>query len=173
MTVKLKPFPAQDSTALNDLYAQVNQRYCLVHLPVPLPQEETARYLEVIRTGNNAGQPFICFGIYAEAVLIGKIELTRQDDGDAELDVVIRESETGKGYGTQALGILLKEVYRRGWCRAVYAYVSRDNSHARRMLTHAGFRQMRAFQADVMRWDGGSYRVEPQTGYEYIYYPQN
>ncbi|MBQ1355894.1 MAG: hypothetical protein IIY72_05395, partial [Solobacterium sp.] len=59
------------------------------------------------------------------------------------------------------------------WCRAVYAYVARDNSHARRMLTHAGFRQMRAFQADVMRWDGGTYRVEPQTGYEYIYYPQD
>ncbi|MBR2828972.1 MAG: hypothetical protein IKE68_00310 [Solobacterium sp.] len=51
MTVKLKPFPAADSTALNELYAHVNQRYCLVQLPVPLPEEETARYLEVIRTG--------------------------------------------------------------------------------------------------------------------------
>ena len=38
MTVKLKPFPASDSTALNELYAHVNQRYCLVQLPVPLPE---------------------------------------------------------------------------------------------------------------------------------------
>ena len=172
MTVKLKPFPASDSTALNELYAHVNQRYCLVQLPVPLPEEETARYLEVIRTGNNNGQPFVCFGIYVEDDLIGKIELTRQDDGDAELDVIIRDSETGKGYGTEALQILLREVYRRGWCRAVYAYAAKDNSHARRMLAHAGFRQMRTFHADVMRWDHGTYRVEPQTGYEYIYYPQ-
>ena len=172
MTVKLKPFPASDSTALNELYAHVNQRYCLVQLPVPLPEEETARYLEVIRTGNNNGQPFVCFGIFMEDSLIGKIELTRQDDGDAELDVVIRDSETGKGYGTEALQILLREVYRRSWCRAVYAYAAKDNSHARRMLAHAGFRQMRTFQADVMRWDQGTYRVEPQTGYEYIYYPQ-
>ena len=167
MTVKLKPFPAADSTALNELYAHVNQRYCLVQLPVPLPEEETARYLEVIRTGNNNGQPFVCFGIFMEDSLIGKIELTRQDDGDAELDVVIRDSETGRGYGTEALQILLREVYRRGWCRAVYAYAARDNSHARRMLAHAGFRQMRTFQADVMRWDHGTYRLEPQTGYEY------
>ena len=172
MTVKLKPFPASDSMALNDLYAHVNQRYCLVQLPVPLPEEETARYLEVIRTGNNNGQPFVCFGIFMEDSLIGKIELTRQDDGDAELDVVIRDSETGKGCGTEALQILLREVYRRGWCRAVYAYAAKDNSHARRMLAHAGFRQMRTFHADVMRWDQGTYRVEPQTGYEYIYYPQ-
>ncbi|MCR4949977.1 MAG: GNAT family N-acetyltransferase [Solobacterium sp.] len=153
---------------LNDLYANADQTHCLVRLPVPLPEGQTENYLKIIREERNEDRPFHCFAILLDGQIIGKTELTCDTEGYAELDIILKQASCGKGYGTQALMMLCEKAKENRWCRQIHAYTDSENLPALKMLTKTGFRRYRAFKADVMSGNEGTYRIETRKGYEYI-----
>ncbi|MBQ1531462.1 MAG: GNAT family N-acetyltransferase [Solobacterium sp.] len=165
--LELKKWPEPGAAELRELYEHVNQKYCLVQLPLPLPEEQTKNYLNAVHTGISGDRLLLTRGIFLDGILIGKAELNRYPDMDAELDIVIRNEYTGKRYGLEALAMLLEEVTALQWCTSVSAYVHRDNMHARKLMMKAGLRQGRTFQADILVPDHGNYRLKTVSGYEY------
>ncbi len=165
--LELKKWPVPGLDELRDLYEHVNQRYCLVQLPLPLPEEQTKNYLNAVHTGTAGDKQLLTRGIFLDSILIGKAELNRYPDMDAELDIVIRSEYTGNGYGQEALELLFAEAAASHWCSSVSAYVHRDNMHARKLMMKASMRQLRPFQADILVPDHGNYRLKTVSGYEY------
>ena len=167
--ITIRKWPDDSADLLNDLYSHVNQKYCLTQLACPLDEQATGRYLDAVRTGIVDGKPFLCFAVLLDEEVIGKVDLTRYEGGFAETDIVLKEQYTGEGYGPEAMKLVLDLVSDMDWCSAVGAYVDKDNIHARRMFTRAGFRQGRPFEADIMIPSPGRYILKTTTGYEYLY----
>ena len=151
---------------MNSLYHKVDQSHCLVQLAVPLERANTFRYLQAVQAGNSNGKPFIAKGIWLDGTLIGKIELSRYDSMDAELDIVIAKEYCSKGYGRQAVALLEQMVRKTGWCRSIYAYVDTANIPAGKMLAACGFEIGRFFSADVMVPYEGTYAIKTARGCE-------
>ncbi len=167
--ITIRKWPGGSADLLNDLYSHVNQRYCLTILECPLDGPATARWLNAAETGIVDGRPFLSFAVMLDDEVVGKIDLTRYEDGFAETDIVIREEHTGMGYGREAMKQVIDLVSEIHWCDAVCAYINKENMHARRMFMRAGFRQGRPFEADVMTPANGRYILKTTPGYEYIY----
>ncbi len=156
-----------DRTALEDLYAHTDQSCCLVSLPVPLPKEKSEKYLDVIRSGDNDGKPFLCFEILEDGERIGKIDLTRCENGTAELDIIIRREYTDLGYGKKAMALFLAEISRIGWCDSIHAYCDKENTAVRNLLGSCGFTAVRPFRADVAAEKNGRWYLKEVSGIEY------
>ena len=169
MEVRLEQWPKDGMSAMQELYAQVDQSCCFVQLPVPLPEDKTVSYLKAIYSGDNQGRAFLCRAITADERVIGKIELTKSDSGAAELDIVIRRDKCKQGAGESALKQLMQEAGNTRWCRRITAYVCRDNTAALRLLSKCGFRTGRRFTADVMQEVNGTYRLTSRPGIEMVY----
>ena len=166
--IRLETWPADDGSLLEALYEKTDQSHCLVQLPVPLPKQQTENYLRVIRSSDNDGKPFVCFAILLDGRLIGKTELTRYNDGSAELDIIISREYCNKGNGTEALNALITHVFAEDWCHMIRAYTALENRAALKMLAKAGFRPGGTFAADIMVPDGTSYKIETKKGLECI-----
>ncbi len=167
-SVILKPWPYPGMEELCSLYEQVDQRYCLVALPVPLSPVSSAAYLKAVHSGTTGEKELLTRAVMLGDELIGKIELNRDADGSAEADIVLKRQYTGKGYGAEAFRQLTGFVKEEGWCDLITAYVHKENIHARRMFRKAGMRETRPFRADVLIPDDGKYILKPVEGYEYI-----
>ena len=166
--IALKKWTDVHHDALENLYENVDQSRCLIQLMVPLPKEQTEKYIHAIQTGIVDGKPFLCFAITLDDEIIGKTELSRYPNNAAEIDIVLQKEYTGKGYGTKALQQLYTYVQKTSWCNAIYAYVSSENIPAGKMFARAGYALGRPFQADVMVPVDGNYRMETKKGYEFI-----
>lgn len=163
--ITLKPWPLSYE-AMNSLYAQSDQSFCLVQLPVPLDKANTFRYLRAVQSQNADGKPFLCRSIQLDEQLIGKIELSRYETMDAELDIILKKDFCFKGYGREALRQMEELVKEMNWCRSVYAYVDTGNIPAAKMLAGSGYEIGRFFSADVMIPDQGSYILKTRRGCE-------
>lgn len=163
--IELKTWPLSYE-AMNTLYADSDQSKCLVQLPVPLDKANTFNFLKAVNTGNSNGHPFLCRAIMLEDRLIGKIELSRYDSYDSELDIILLKEECSKGYGREALKLLEEEVKQKEWCRSIYAYVDTENIAAGKMLAACGYEIGRFFTADVMIPHEGSYVIKSRRGCE-------
>ena len=168
MNLHLEPWKYSMRQELEDLYAAADQSGCLVQLPVPLQKPQTDAYLEGVRTGQIDGNPFFCFAVMADNDLIGKIEITVQEDRFAELDVILRKDMCGKGYGKQAVTALIGLAARRQWCRGICAYAADENRAVQEVLVSTGFQPQRTFAADVLVPAGSSYYLKQCQGTEYI-----
>ena len=168
--IHLEPWPVPGMQELQDLYAHTDQKYCLVILPVPLPEQSMLQYLNAVHNGRAGNRRILTRAVMLGTQIIGKAELTAEDD-EAELDIILRRECTGKGYGLQAFRALVDEAVDTGFCTSIEACVHKENIHARRMLSKAGMRQTRPFAADVLVPDNGMYRLKAVEGYEYILYP--
>lgn len=163
--ISLKPWPLSYE-AMNSLYAHADQSKCLVQLIVPLERSNTFRYLQAVQSGVSNGKPFLCRAIMLDDTLIGKIELSRYESYDSELDIILRKEYCAKGYGAAALKLLEDEVSKSGWCRSIYAYVDTENIAAGKMLAQNGYELTRFFSADVMIPYEGSYILKTRRGAE-------
>lgn len=163
--ISLKPWPLSYE-AMNELYAHADQSKCLVQLPVPLDKANTFRYLKAVQSGFSNSKPFLARAVYLDDLLIGKIELSRYESHDSELDIILRKEYCAKGYGRQALKLLEEEVTESGWCRSVYAYVDTENTPAGKMLAASGYELNRFFSADVMIPHDGTYILKTRRGAE-------
>ncbi|MBR4164111.1 MAG: GNAT family N-acetyltransferase [Solobacterium sp.] len=166
--IELKKWSDVSHEALEDLYENVDQSRCLVQLMVPLPKEQTEKYINAIQTGIVDDKPFLCFAITLDDKIIGKTELSRYPNNAAEIDIVLKKEYTGKGYGAEAIQQLYTYVQKTSWCNAIYAYVSTENIPAGKLFARAGYALGRPFQADVMVPVDGNYRMETKKGYEFI-----
>ena len=163
--LELKLFPIRYEL-LNELYEQTDQTYCLNPLTTPLDETLSRNYFLAMRTEQNQGRPFMCRGVFLNGTLIGKIELTREQD-DAELDLIMRTDHCGKGYGTEALEQLIADVKEAGRCKTISAYADRDNIAVRNVLLKNRFAEERSFQADVVGFKQGQYILRMVQGMEY------
>jgi RimJ/RimL family protein N-acetyltransferase len=101
--IRLEKFPYLRKEPLEELYAEADQSFCLVHLPVPLPLNSTRKYLLAVRRELADGKPFLCYAIVLDDQIIGKIEVTKDHNDDAELDLIMKTAYANQGYGTEAL----------------------------------------------------------------------
>ena len=163
--ISLKPWPLSYE-AMNSLYARADQSKCLVQLIVPLERANTFRYLQAVQSGFSNGKAFLCRAIMLDDTLIGKIELSRYESFDSELDIILQKEYCAKGYGKAALKLLEEEVKESGWCRSIYAYVDTENIAAGKMLAASGYELTRFFSADVMIPYEGSYILKTRRGAE-------
>jgi hypothetical protein len=92
---ELRPVPVSYAW-LSDLYEHVNQEFCLNQIPLPLDEESSRAYFNAVRSGSNHGAPFLARAVYADNQPVGKAELTLQEDGSAELDLIIVRSGAAK-----------------------------------------------------------------------------
>ena len=162
------PWPADDAASLEQLYAEVDQQYCLVALPVPLPESKTAQYLEAIRIGETNGLPFLCMAVMHDEGIIGKIDVFRSPDQSAEIDIVLKQRFTHQGYGTEALRQMIALLRQIRWCTSIHAYIRQDNIPAVKLMETAGFSAGRRFKADIMKEDKGIYQLSVVQGIEYV-----
>lgn len=167
--ITLKPWPSQQVQPLNDLYLDVDQSNCLVTLQVPFPMPQTQSYLDAIHHGYVEDKPFLCFAIEQDDTIVGKIELTKYPNEDAEVDLVIKKSYSQQGIGTQAMLQLQQYVQQHHWCKAIHAYVDANNKAMCALLTKTNFQPVRRFKADVMVPIDGKYQLKEVPGIAYIY----
>ena len=168
--ITLEKWPYNRKEPLEELYANTDQTYCLVQLPVPLPLSSVREYLKAVRSEDLKGRPFLCYAIKNDGAIIGKIEASKDEEGEAELDLIIRRDMVNQGYGSQALGQFLSILKNKDWCSVLCAYVNADNIAIRKVLENSSFVQGRDFAADVMVPDRGTYTMKTMKGTEYIYY---
>lgn len=153
---------------LNRLYEHCDQKYCLNALPTPLDEMMTRSYFLMVRTGRNNGNPFLCRGIFLDGTLIGKIELTKEEDGSAELDLIMDQAYENRGYGSEALRRMIDLSKDTGFCDSICAYVQEENEAMKRVLEKNGFEAVRPFKADVMTPLTDGYRLRTVSGREYM-----
>ena len=166
--ITLKKWPTDSIQPLNDLYLDVDQSFCLVQLPIPFLTNESIHYLNAIHNEVVDEKPFLCFGIYEDDTLIGKVEVTRYPNNESELDIVLRKQYTQKGYATEALQQLRHYLQERHWCTRIHAFVNENNLPVRRLLEKSYFQPTRKFKADVSTFHDGSYVMKEIIGIEYI-----
>ncbi len=163
--IELKPWPLSYE-AMNTLYASADQSQCLVQLGIPLDRANTFRYLQSVNAGESNGKPFRAYAVMLDETLIGKIELSRYESGDSELDIILKKQYCHQGYGSQALRLLEEMVRKENWCRSIYAYVDTANIPAGRLLASNGYEISRFFSADVMIPQQGNYVMRTRRGCE-------
>lgn len=166
--IRLEKWPYLRKEPLEELYAQADQSFCLVHLPVPLPLNSTRHYLLAVRRELADGKPFLCYAVYLDDQIIGKIEVTKDPDEDAELDLILKTAYVRQGYGTEALRQLKDLLVEKHWCKRITAYVNADNQAMIAVLNKNDFTEGRPFQADVVVPQAGTYRLQTVKGQEYI-----
>ncbi len=85
------------------------------------------------------------FGIVENSTgrLVGVIGLTRIDpfEGHAEVGYYISKEDWGKGYGEEALSLVLRYAFEWMNLRKLYAFVLEPNSASIKVLEKNGFRQ--------------------------------
>ena len=164
--IALKPVPIRYEW-LNELYEQVDQTYCLNQIPLPLEESFSRNYFLAVRTGNNGGNPFLSYAIVLGNKEIGKGELTLQEDGRAELDLILKREFCHLGYGSQALRELIEKAKAEGFSKGISAYVNKDHTAMKKLLEKAGFEKGREFLADVLTPSDSSFRMKEVRGLEY------
>lgn len=165
--ITLGPLPI-NYEELNDLYAGTDQCFCLNRVALPLDEDATRAYFSAVRSGVNDGMLFDAKGIYLKGKLIGKIERTVDENGCAEIDLIIVKEHCGKGYGTEALKQFLDLTETKVICDSFCAYIEADNTAAARVLEKNGFEAKRSFLADVVTPQADTYTLRTVKGTEYI-----
>ena len=166
--IRLEQWPYNAAEQLSLLYAQADQSGCLVQLPVPLPYENTVRYISGIQHNEMDGKPFLCRAIYEDDICIGKIELTRYEDMTAEIDIILRREWCHQGFGSEALWQMIELVRSTGWCTRIHAYVDTSNIAAGKLFAKNGFAIGGFFNADVLTNVNSEYVMVKKRGCEMI-----
>lgn len=120
-----------------------------------LPREDVERYVEDLMAGRS---DLIDFTIEVESGQpVGSCSLRGFDPaGRAELSILLGETEHwGKGYGREAMGLLLNHAFHDLHLHAVWLVVRDDNARAIRLYESLGFRHDGIYRAAV--YEDGRY----------------
>ena len=85
----------------------------------------------------------------------------------AELDLIIKDEYTGRGYGRQAVEQFQTELLKTGWANRITAYVAVNHTRMIRVLEETRFEPKRTFAADVVTPQNGTYALRTVNGVEY------
>jgi len=72
--------------------------------------------------------------------------------GEAELGIEIYEPHRGQGYGPQAIGLLLDELFDKYGLHRVFLRVRQTNERARHAYQKCGFRDVRVVRWPLFGW---------------------
>jgi RimJ/RimL family protein N-acetyltransferase len=72
--------------------------------------------------------------------------------GHAELGIEVFEPYRGRGYGPEAIGLLLDELFDNYGLRRVFLRVHQDNERARRVYAGCGFRDVQVVRWPLIGW---------------------
>lgn len=114
-----------------------------------LPREDVERYVEGLLAGTS---DLLDFTIENEAgQAIGSCSLRGVDPaGRAELSILLGETaQWGKGYGREAMRLLLDHAFHDLHLHAVWLVVREDNRNAIRLYENLGFRHDGIYRAAV------------------------
>ena len=151
--VRLEPLRDEDS---DRLFAWINDRE-LVVLSAPFrPVERAAHdaWFDAVRRRDDTR----IFGIRVGDELIGSCQLHSIHDGSAELQIRIGERVAqGRGYGSEAVRLLLRHAYGELGLRQVRLHVLASNERALALYRRAGFAELRG--DEVVEVNGRKERV--------------
>ncbi len=125
-TVSLRPFEAEDVPVLKQ------------YLYPNLSKADLASLVTQWNTYEWDGRYGASFAVIAEDSPVGLAQLCEKNDGNAGIDVQIFSGFRGKGYGTQAVSILLKLAAEKGY-RSFVARVRKTNTPSLRLCKRIGF----------------------------------
>lgn len=156
--VMLREFMRDDLDAMRacmdgpDMYGYMGGSYAR-----PRTLEQAEEELSRILNGDSGGVNLVIADV-DDGRYVGQCSLTRVDhlSRKAELSIAISETECDRGYGTEAVGLLLKLAFRGMNLNRVYLYVFDDNLRAIRCYEKCGFRVEGRLKQDMYR--EGEYR---------------
>lgn len=104
----------------------------------PLSDKDVERYFQSILTSKGA----LHFMIEVNGETIGHISLSKSDDDWWETQIVIgTEDAQGKGFGTEAIRLLIEVAHSRN-INNIYLNVRPENTKATKAYEKAGFKQV-------------------------------
>ena len=83
----------------------------------------------------------LAYGIYADDRLIGFINDCGMENDTIEIGYVIHPDYQGKGYATEAVHMMIKELLKMGF-RKVKAGYFEENEASRRVMEKCGMKQL-------------------------------
>ena len=105
-------------------------------LPDFANEKEEDIFFKKIRDYTLDSEKFV-YGIYSKNKIIGFLnEVTREND-EAEIGYFITPNEWNKGYATEALNVIIKELFRAGF-KSVLCGHFEENAASRRVMQKCG-----------------------------------
>lgn len=156
--IVLREFRSEDLPALrswvND--PEVTRYLSARYYGRPQTWEQTEDYLRGILNGNSGGVDFV-IAEKEKLRYLGQVSLFMMDYTArmAEMAIVLSGENTGKGYGTEAVRLLLDYAFDQMNLNRVYLNVSAQNARAIRAYEKAGF--VREGVARQARYADGQY----------------
>ncbi len=100
-------------------------------------QKENKRYMYIIRNSDN--------------VMVGRVNLFIMENelGTAELGYRIAEKETGKGYSTKAVALVLEKAFNLYGLEKVIAGTAKENKASQKVLSKNGFYFTKEIKKDI------------------------
>lgn len=138
----LREFRSEDLSAMRgwvndpDVTRYLSPRY----YGRPQTWEQTEEYLRSILNGNSGGVDFVV-AEKEKLRYMGQVSLFLLDytARSAEMAIVLSGEHIGRGYGVEALRLLLKYAFEQMNLNRVYLTVSAENARAIRAYEKAGF----------------------------------
>ena len=106
----------------------------------------------------NRGECLMCLIVDETGQILGRVNLTSIENGQAELGYRIGQGHEGRGIATIAIGKMIEMASKRGLTKIV-AQTSTDNIGSQRVLTKNGFvlAASTQLQLDGKQIDGSQY----------------
>lgn len=164
MTIELKPVPDEDLEAFTHMMADPSLSINTGSVPTGVDMEWSRVRLETRRLEELAGKR-VDRGIYAGDTLVGTAGWFYNEDDKMEIGYAIHKDHRGKGFATDAAGLVLDLLRADGFKEPVYAQYFKDNEASGRVLEKLGFSRVGSVEsisaarggsspAWVMRLDG-------------------
>lgn len=141
MGLALKPVPDEDLHAFHELMADPSLSINTGSIPVGVDLEWSRTRLSVRRQEEEDGKR-ADRGVYADGVLVGTAGWFYNEEGDMEIGYAIHKDHRGKGFATQAAGLVLEMLRGRSFDGPVIAQFFKDNPASGRVLEKLGFRKV-------------------------------
>ena len=135
----LKPLQNEDRNALISLLenALIKKTYMC---PVFKSEEDKNKCFLRLKDISNGNEKLL-YGIYVNKSLIGFINEVCSDDNTIELGYLINPNEWNKGYATEALSIVISEVFRMGY-KVVECGHFEENPASGRVMQKCGMQKI-------------------------------
>ena len=136
----LKPFSLSDTDRLADLLTDQQITKTFMVTDFETAAQACALAEKLIRFSQIDDTRHLEYGIYVHGRLIGFINDCGIEDDSIEIGYAIHPDEQGKGYATEAVRAVLRELREMGFKKVTAGFFS-GNSASRRVMEKCGMKQ--------------------------------